>query len=150
MTTIKCQVSVANGEVYVPLMRNMGMSIHHAQQIDLLEASNVVSVEGVIDLTSPETARETYQALLSKLELPEAWDAMPFDVYLFRDDVEEGVSGQGFYSRSNGSSWEDFMEKEAQGMVDGYEELRALAEGGDTEEVAEAQQARLEREEVTL
>lgn len=150
MTTIKCQVSVANGEAYVPLMRNMGMSIHHAQQIDLLEASNVVSVEGVIDLTSPETTRETYQALLSKLELPESWDAMPFDVCLFRDDVEEGVSGQGFYRRSNGSSWESFMEQEVQGMVDSYAELRALAEGGDLEAFVEAQRARLEREEATL
>lgn len=150
MTTIKCQVSVANGEAYIPLMRNMGMSIHNAQQIDLLETSNVVSVEGVIDLTSPETARETYQALLSKLELPEEWDAMPFDVYLFRDDVKDGMIGQGFYRRSNGSSWEAFMKEEAQGMADSYAELRALAEGKDPKEVSEANRARLEREEATL
>src|SRR5690606_34998761 len=82
MTTIKCQVSVADGEVYLPSMRRLGILIHSVQQMGLLEDGHVVSVEGVIDLTSPDTARESYQALLSKLDLPEEWDAMPFDIYL--------------------------------------------------------------------
>lgn len=150
MTTIKCQVSVADGEVYLPSMRRLGILIHSVQQMGLLEDGHVVSVEGVIDLTSPDTARESYQALLSKLDLPEEWDAMPFDVYLFRDDVKDGMIGQGFYSRSNGASWEAFMEKEAQGMEVNYAELRALAEGEDPKEVSEANRARLEREEATL